>query len=147
MLGRVKEALSSEKTVLSRRVKTAAETLYRNGAVLEFADDPSAAMLLGDLQWSEQGGVLAFAAYGEGPRDARHLRFDHAAYDGDATVWFSREGRMLATLRRIEDAEIEDPQDYRIAWQLWQQVAPLRRNVIDNSYTALGGNGLNPWLA
>ena len=116
--------------------RAAAEALYREGAIAALPGE-TAAMLVGDLRWRDAGGVLLFAAYGDGPGDARLVCFDQTVQDDANSVSFVHEGHVAATLRRIETAAVDDPEDYRIAWQLWQQVAPLRSGVIDRCYATL----------
>lgn len=133
----MQNAPTRERSGLRSDARAAAEKLYRNGAILTFVGSPRTDVLLGDMRWADEDTVLFFVAYGEGPPDAWQLRFDSVVVEDDSSVSFSNEGRTMARLRRIEDADVVDPDDYRIAWQLWQQVVPLRRAVIERCYEAL----------
>lgn len=117
--------------------KIAAEAVASRGAVLTLADEPGQQYLIGEMRWRDETGVLFFIAFGDGARDARHLAIDTVTEESDGRIRFSIGGMLRAKLERVELAAVADPDDYRIAWQLWQQVAPLQRSVIDRSFTAL----------
>ena len=104
--------------------------LIEHGAILVLPDDPTASWLVGDACWVDDTSVMLFVAYGESPKDVRRLDFDRMACVREGRVEFSRAGRGIGTLSAIDQAGINDPDDYHIAWQLWQQVAPLRQKLI-----------------
>lgn len=89
----------------------------------------------------EDAGVFLFAAFGDDERDAVYLALDAILEEDDGTVRFFYVGFECAKLERIAQADVADPDDYHIAWQLWQQVAPLRRVLIERSYANLSAKG------
>lgn len=90
---------------------------------------PAEHYLVGDFSWLEGNRVFWFAANGDAGADAHVLDFDDVILDDDGLHFFL-EGRRVAVLESIGRARVEDPDDFRIAWQIWQQVAPLRRPLI-----------------
>lgn len=122
-------------------IRETVDSLFREGAVLAPAEEPHYRMLVGALRWSSSRAIFVFAAYGEDARDARLMQFDGAAVAENGVVHFSRNGRLLATLSPIEKSGVDDPDDYRIAWQLWQQVMPLRTQAIDRCYAEMEYTG------
>jgi hypothetical protein len=116
--------------------KSACAVLSTYGAIASLPAEPRP-ILIGDLQWLGESELLIFTAYGDGPADVHRVHFDEALVHESGRITFLREGNMIATIQRIEDAEIEDPDDYRIAHQFWCDVAPLYRQRIERSYDAL----------
>lgn len=133
----VNNVLFRDPILLLPKAKAAAETLFQNGGVLTLAGDPTSRFLLGDLRWHQNVGVFLFVAFGDDERDAHYLPLDAVVEDRDGSIRFSYVGLECAKLEKIADAAVDDPDDYHIAWQLWQQVAPLRGPLIDRWYKRL----------
>ena len=133
----VNDVLARERAAIAERLKVAAEKLFREGAILTITSG-TGPILVGHFEWLADDRLFVFVAYGDAPKDAHILRFDQIQLVG-GTIRLAREDRTIAELSRIEDSLVDDPNDYRIAWQLWQQVAPLRRELIERCYEALVG--------
>jgi hypothetical protein len=93
--------------------------------------------LVGYLEWLAPQRLFWFTAYGESVSDGHLLEFDTTHVVEERGIFFSSGGNIVSSLTPIAQANVEDPDDYRIAWQLWQEVAPLRRRVIDASCSTL----------
>ena len=93
--------------------------------------------LVGYLEWLGARRLFWFTAYGESLADAHLLEFESLHVIAERGVYFSAGGNLIASLTTIDHANVEDPDDYRIAWQLWQEVAPLRRKLIDDCCATL----------
>ena len=125
-----------ESTDVRMTPRCASATLATNGAIAILPGEPRP-ILIGDLQWLEGDEILIFTAYGDAPSDAHHVCFDEALVHASGNITLMRAGQVAATFQRIEDADIEDPDDYRIAYQLWRDVAPLYQSRIERCYAAL----------
>lgn len=117
-------------------VKSATTLLAADGAIASVTGEPRP-ILIGDLQWAEGCELLVFTAYGTDPVDAHRIRFDDALVHASGSITFMRDREVIATMQRIEDADVDDPDDYRIAHQMWCEVAPLHRARIQRCYDAL----------
>ena len=117
-------------------VKSASEMLCTGGAIASLTGEPRP-ILVGDLQWLEEQELFIFTAYGTAPTDAHRVRFDEALLHASGSVSFLCRGEIVGTIQRIEDADVDDPDDYRIAFQLWSDVAPVYRARIERCYNAL----------
>ncbi len=115
------------------RAKVAGEELFAAGAIASLEGEPRP-ILIGDLQWLEGSELVLFTAYGEGPADVHLVSFDEAIVNEEGSVTFMFEGHVVGSIHRIEDADVDDSDDYRIAWQLWQDVAPVHQPMIQRSY-------------
>lgn len=133
-LGFVQSMLLPLALGLPASARTAVDALFRQGAILFVCAEADAPYLVGDLRWPGDSAVSVFIAFGDGPRDVRHFVLDDLVLEPDGGVSFRCTERICARLQAIERARVDDPDDYRIAWQLWQQVAPLRQTLIDRSY-------------
>lgn len=122
---------------LQPQEKAAAEALFRRGAILTLASAPAQHFLAGEMRWHHDSGAFFFIAFGDGERDAHYLRIDALAADRDGSIRFFRDEEECAKLEEIAAAAVEDPEDYRIAWTLWQQVAPLQQALVDRCFAAL----------
>jgi hypothetical protein len=116
-----------------QRVKSAGEVLFAVGAVASLSSEPRP-RLIGDMQWLEGRELLIFTAYGDGPADVHCLRFDEALLNERGSIIFMCGGHVAGTIQCIEDSDVDDPDDYRIAWQLWQEVAPIYQPLIQRCY-------------
>jgi hypothetical protein len=110
-----------------------------SGAIMILPGCPVMRFLVGDFVWLEAGRIFWFTAYGDSPGDGHLLEFDDVRMVDGVGVSFSRREKIVGQLTRIEQAGVDDPDDYRIAWQLWQEVAPLRAAMIESSGATLAG--------
>lgn len=129
-----------ESTDVWMTAKSASAVLSTNGAIAILTGEPRP-ILIGDLQWLDGQELLIFTAYGDAPTDAHRIHFDEALVHDSGNITFMCGGHVVATIQRIEDADIDDPDDYRIAYQLWRDVAPLYRPLIERCYDALQSPG------
>ena len=116
---------------------SAVHRLMTAGAIMTLFGSRPEQHLVGHLEWLGPERLFWFTAYGESVSDGHLLEFDALHAREDRGVFFSRGGSLVSSLTLIEEAEVEDPDDYRIAWQLWQEVAPLRRRLIEASCATL----------
>lgn len=72
--------------------------------------------LVGDFRWFSHDRVFYFAAYGDDSRDAHVLRFDATQVIDNTKVCFWESGKIAAFLSLVDHAEVDDRDDYRIAW-------------------------------
>ncbi len=105
------------------------ERLAAKGAVLSYGGDGGQPMLIGDWACSGSRRVFAFPAHGN-VGDEHVFEFDEAVLLDTQIVGFLRGGQLVAQLSAIGAASLTDPDDYRVAWQIWQQVAPMVRGKI-----------------
>lgn len=117
------------------RTLEAAHALFEAGCIAMLSHEPRP-VLVGDMRWVEGTGLLLFTAYGDSPADAHLLLFDDAIVNASGSVTFMCDGHVGGALHRIEDADVDDADDYRVAWRLWQQVAPLHERLIERCYAA-----------
>lgn len=109
------------------------DRLIARGAVLSSARIETP-ILIGEARWTSSGALLLFAAFGERCEDVITIRnADVARVAENCIVWFQA-GSPTFQLSEIERATLSDPEDYRIAWQLWQQIIPLKRSVIESYF-------------
>jgi hypothetical protein len=132
----------------------AAQRLVAGGAIMSLPEPRLEQHLVGHLEWVEPRRLFWFTAYGESLTDGHVLEFDAVHVADGQGVYFSTSGNIVSYLTAIDQAKVDDPDDYRIAWQLWQEVVPLRRSLIEACCTALlRGPGLvdgvdgQPWPA
>jgi hypothetical protein len=115
----------------------AAQQLVASGAIMTLLQPQREQHLIGYLEWLEPRRLFWFTAYGEDHSDAHLLEFDAEPVIQDSVIYFRSDGKIVSLLSPIERAEVEDPDDYTIAWRLWQEVMPLRRALIETCCTAL----------
>lgn len=125
-----------ELDVSTTRVRAAVDRLFTLGAIAALTDEPRP-ILVGEVEWMDDTNLFVFAAHGDAPADAHRLTFDDAVINSRGSVTLLRDEHVVGVLHAIDDADVDDPEDYRIAWQLWQEVAPLRRELIDRCFEAL----------
>ncbi len=104
--------------------------LARHGAVITVWKSPPESFLVGQLQWLSERRLFFFAANGDGPADAHEVEFDSSALDSGA-VRFFQAGKLVGLLTPLERAEVSDPEDYQVGWQVWQITAPMKQPLID----------------
>lgn len=111
-------------------LQSATSQLAANGAVLQVWNSPVRAYLVGELHWLDPNRMFWFTAHGDREDDGHVLEFDAAeVVDGDA-VHFFRRGSRVGRLAGIATAGVDDPEDYTVAFSLWQQVAPRTQPLI-----------------
>lgn len=107
--------------------------LAARGAVLQVWNSPARHYLVGNLDWIDANRMFWFTAHGDREDDGHVLEFDCAEILDGGRVQFLRRGKRVGLLSEIAQAEVEDPEDYSVAFSLWQQVAPRTRPLIDRS--------------
>jgi hypothetical protein len=110
-----------------------ADRIFRHGAVIVCGD--ATPILVGDFRWEEPGRINWFRAFGDRATDAASFSFDFARAE-DARIVFRHSTGGEIELLAIDQAKLEDPDDYRVAWQIWQHVGPLHRRLIETAYRA-----------
>lgn len=120
----------------AERLRAALDVLVNTGAIATLSHEPRP-VLVGELQWIDERRILLFTAHGDSPADAHPLDFDDAIINSRGSVTFLRDNHVVSALHGIDDSDVGDLDDYRIAWQLWQEVAPLRRDFIGRCFAAL----------
>lgn len=103
--------------------------LTEEGAVMTVWNSPALPYLVGKFQWLDPNRIFFFAANGDSEADGHVLQFDTVAL-ADRAVQFFAGGRIVGRLAAIDAAEVEDRDDYRVGWQIWQQVAPMRAGFV-----------------
>jgi hypothetical protein len=88
------------------------------------------------MEWDGGNRVLWFTAFGDHQDDAHAISFDEVRVH-PVGVCFVSNGGTAALLSPIEKAAVSDPEDYRVAWRLWQQVLPIRQRAIAESLEQL----------
>ena len=116
--------------------RPAIEQLVTGGAVL-YTPHSETFVLIGDARWTKNGALLLFSAFGERNEDITCIHDANVARVGESGVMWFQSGAPIFQLSAIEHAPIADPDDYRIAWALWQQVVPLRRELIERCFDTI----------
>lgn len=138
---RVLETLSDARVESdAQRVWDAVDRLFGAGTIATLSDEPRP-ILIGELQWIDDGGLMLFTAHGDALSDVHRLMFDDVMINPRGSVTFLRDGHVVGALHAIDDADVADPDDYRIAWQLWQEIAPLRRDFIARCFATVVAGG------
>jgi hypothetical protein len=96
----------------------------------------SAAVLVGDFRWCEPNFLVWFPAFGDRTTDAMSFSFHYANAD-ESRIVFRHSGGDELVMVVVDHAGVADPDDYRVAWQIWHHVAPLRRKLIEEAYDEL----------
>jgi hypothetical protein len=120
-----------------RRVRELSDQMVQAGAVMAVAGSPASYDLVGAFRWTDEQHVMWFVAHGDAELDAHALSFDHVQVVDNLGLCFMRDGRVQAYLSRIETAQVDDPEDYRIGWQIWREVAPLYDAMIERAFDHL----------
>ncbi len=107
-----------------------AERLAASGAIMTMPGVPAVKWLVGDFDFIAPNRIFWFVAFGDAKRDAHVLDFDELRHVEQLGVYFLRGGQPLGYLSTIEASRLDDPDDYHIAWQIWESVLPLRRCFI-----------------
>src|SRR5215510_13035456 len=107
------------------RVREISDQIVQSGAVMAVAGSPASYDLVGSFRWLNEQQVMWFVAHGDAEVDAHGLDFDHVQVVDNLGLCFMSDGRVQAYLSPIETAQVDDPDDYRIGWKIWREVAPL----------------------
>ena len=110
-----------------------AERLAEQGAVMMQPGHPIRRYLVGSFRWVSPDRVAWFVAHGEDEEDVHLLVFDQVQIVDGHGVCFLRQSEVLGYLTAIDHAQLDDPDDYRIGWQLWLEVAPLKTALIERA--------------
>lgn len=113
--------------------ETVALGLTDRGAILTLAGIPPQHFLVGDFAWLGPRHIFWFVAHGDVEDDGRLLEFDELRVLPRERIVFTRDSSVIAHLGSIDEADVEDPDDYRVAWGIWQQVGPTRGDLIARS--------------
>jgi hypothetical protein len=124
-------SLPSRPPFSDTEIESVAHQLAADGAIITVCHSPCVAYLVGSLRWANDGSrrLLFFAANGDGPDDGHELSFD-AVEQTEAGLRFTRGDKVVGTLLPIGAAEVDDPDDYRVGWSIWQQVAPAKARFV-----------------
>lgn len=121
-------------------LESATQRLAANGAVLKVWNSPASDYLVGDLQWIDSNRLFWFTAHGDREDDGHVLEFDCAELIDGSGVQFFRRGKRVGWLAEIARAEVDDPEDYAVAFSLWQQVAPRTWSLVERSRARYEGD-------
>ena|SRR5688572_12042870 len=113
--------------------ETVATQLARDGAILNL-NAKGQRFLVGYLVWLGPRRIFCFAANGNDPKEDGHLlAFDAAQIERPPAITFFRKGREVARLAAINDSGVDDAEDLRAAWGVWQQRRPACERLIGAS--------------
>lgn len=111
-------------------LQNATSELAARGAIIEICDGTPECFLVGEFAWLDAHRIFWFIAHGDRESDGGVLEFDRAEVVDGHCVQFVKGTRRVARLTDISSAAVEDPEDYQVAFSLWQQVAPCARSLI-----------------
>jgi hypothetical protein len=112
--------------------KQIAAALVKDGAVMIITDQPLLNFLVGAFDWvgvSTQF-VFWFEAFGADAFAGHVLEFDQAVAPHPLGVEFRSGGELIAYLTSIQEADLDNPQEFHDSWQAWKQVAPESEKFI-----------------
>jgi hypothetical protein len=131
-------------------VRDIAEQIVATGAIMTLPGVPLVRQLVGHLQWVDEHRLFWFTAFGDTTADGHAVAFEEIQ-GHPVGVCFVAHGVIAAFLAPIDKAAVEDPEDYRVAWRLWQEVLPMRQQLINDALAKLltdprngATNGLTP---
>lgn len=107
--------------------------LVAGGAILTLPGVPLTRILIGECRLLDESRVAVFPAFADRADDLKTLHFDSLGVHPYG-VAFSKEGAVQAFVAAIHEARVEDPDDYCVAWSLWQELHPLRQELIDEAF-------------
>lgn len=113
--------------------QTATAQLVACGAVLTVWNSPPRHFLVGDACWIDANRLFWFPAHGDREDDGHLLEFDRAEIVGERTVQFFERGKRVGLMTDIANSDVDDHEDYSVAFALWQQVAPTTRPLIERA--------------
>ncbi len=108
------------------------EHIVREGGIMTLPGSPLERHLVGHFEWLADSEAFMFPAFGERNADGRLIAFTELSVSTTG-VCFINGARIAGYLCAIDKAALEDPDDYRVAWRLWQEVLPRQRRVIENA--------------
>ncbi len=120
--------------------------LIASGAILTLPGVPLTRILVGEGRLLDPACVAFFPAFGDQAADLKSLTFDSLRLHPYG-VAFYRQGVVQAFVSAIREARVEDPDDYCVAWSLWQELHPLRQDLIDAAFARLDSSAPAPRLA
>jgi hypothetical protein len=120
--------------IVQRQVREASHQIVQDGSVLGVLDSPARYDLVGALQWIDANHVMWFVAHGDSEADAHLLEFDRVQAVDTLGLCFLKDDRVIGYLAPIDAAQLEDPDDYRIGWQIWKEVSPLYDTMIERAF-------------
>jgi hypothetical protein len=120
------------------QLRAIAESIFREGAVLRRTN--CVPVLVGDFRWEDPNLIRWFPAFGDRETDAGEFSF-HYAHADTSRAEFRHAGGSVVEMIAIDETEVEDRDDYRVAWQIWQYVAPLHTKRIEAAYSRLAPHG------
>lgn len=143
----IQQAIATRRMGARHPFHAAAEALagrlVPEGSIMTVHQQPPAHFLVGSFRWLEPRRVFWFTACGNSVLDAHVLEFDDTEVVEEFALAFLRDERLVGYLTGIECAGVDDPDDYRIAFQFWQEVAPLRTAFIEQCCATLANDALN----
>jgi hypothetical protein len=107
--------------------------LAARGAIIEICGVTPEHFLVGEFAWLDAHRIFWFIAHGDRENDGGVLEFDRAEVIDGHSVQFVKGARRIARLTDIASSAVDDPEDHRVAFALWQQVAPCARALIQRS--------------
>ena len=110
---------------------SACAELVASGAIITLPGLPLERMLVGEFRWLRDQLAFVFPAFGESVSDARLVPCDGIKVHAFG-ICFAFRGRITGLLSPIEKSAVEDPDDYRIAWTLWNEVVLIKRPALDS---------------
>ncbi len=113
-------------------LQTAVCQLAARGAVLTVWNSPARHFLVGEVGLVDPNRLFWFTAHGDREDDGHLLEFDRAEL-GPGGIHFFRGDDRVGLLTEIAAAGVDDPEDYTVAFALWQQVAPRSRPLIERA--------------
>lgn len=119
--------------------ETVTAELARAGAVMTIWHSPAQHYLVGDFAWLSPNRIFWFAANGNNADDGHVLEFDRVTRDFDGLNFYA-DGNLVGLLAAIDRAHVDDSDDYRVAWQIWQVVAPARRALVEGIRTEMAAD-------
>lgn len=113
------------------QLESVTNRLATRGAVLAVWHSPPECFLVGELRWIDSHRLFWFTAHGDREDDGHVLEFDSVEFLAPDRVQFFQQGKRVGLLTDIRGAAVEDPEDYAVAFALWQQVEPRTRPLIE----------------
>jgi hypothetical protein len=106
--------------------------LVDTGAVLELVG-AARCFLVGEIAWIGPERLFWYTAHGDCEADGHALDFDVAEVIDPTCVVFGWHGRQVARLTSIHRANVDDYDDYAMAFTIWRQVGPRMKPLIERA--------------
>jgi hypothetical protein len=81
--------------------------------------------LVGYMELLAAGQLFWCRAFADPERDAELITFDAATIDSLDRIILSENFGTVAVVSGIEKAQVDDPEDYLVAWSIWLEARPL----------------------